>query len=241
MATQKTTLLVAVRPDVNILTKLAADYERRATTHPEHNALYAQTGLDIDTLTSYFVTAIWRKARAIRLTNESSKVADRHLLQRLHFPAGICRHIMSIGNVKSAEYEIQVVEERIVNADEAGYEPFMGHILDDDQLREVSEKLYQLDSFMPTFTKQYKFDVDGDEAMFGIIDPKFAPAMEDGQVVVRTFTGKAIDAKYLEITAVLGLKPAGSNSPILYPNVTVVDADAIRKQFATGHGFQAAE
>lgn len=240
MANGKQTLQVAVNPDVNILKKLASDYVARATTHPEHNLLFTQTGLTIDKITAYFVSALWRKARGVRLETEGRKIPDKHLLQKLHFPMGFCRHIISIGNVESAEYRIYVTEEQIVSTIVDGKEvphPLEFWLLEDDEMREVSQALFALDHFMPTAYKQYKFDNEGDEAMFGIIDLKFAQVAEEGERFVSTFTGHAIDEKYLEITAVLGLKVAGSNSPILYPNLTNIDVDAIRSQFQTGEGF----
>lgn len=240
MANGKQTLQVAVNPDVNILKKLASDYVARATTHPEHNLLFTQTGLTIDKITAYFVSALWRKARGVRLETEGRKIPDKHLLQKLHFPMGFCRHIISIGNVESAEYRIYVTEEQIVSTIVDGKEvphPLEFWLLEDDGMREVSQALFALDHFMPTAYKQYKFDNEGDEAMFGIIDLKFAQVAEEGERFVSTFTGHAIDEKYLEITAVLGLKVAGSNSPILYPNLTNIDVDAIRSQFQTGEGF----
>lgn len=240
MANGKKTLQVAVNPDVNILKKLAGDYVARATTHPEHNLLFNQTGLTIDKITSYFVSALWRKARGVRLETEGRKIPDKHLLQKLHFPMGFCRHIISIGNVESAEYRIYVTEEQIVSTIVDGKEvphPLEFWLMEDDDMREVSEALFTLDHFMPTAYKQYKFDNEGDEAMFGIIDLKFAQVADERERFVSTFTGHAIDEKYLEITAVLGLKVAGSNSPILYPNLTSIDVDAIRSQFETGEGF----
>lgn len=245
MAKMKFTLQVAVNPDVNILQKLASDYVSRATTHPEHSALFNQTNLSIDKLTSYFVSALWRKARGVRYETEGRKIPDKQLLQKLHFPMGFCRHIISIGNIETAEYQINVTEERIVNTfDEEGKEiphPLSAWLLTDDEMREVSQALFQLDTFMPTAYKQYKFDGNGDEAMLGIINPDFSKVAGEDARFISTFTGNAIDEKYLEITAVLGLKVAGSNSPILYPNLTSIDVDAIRLQFRTGEGFHAAE
>lgn len=240
MANGKLTLQVAVNPDVNILKKLASDYVARATTHPEHSLLFAQTGLSIDDITAYFVSALWRKARGVRLETEGRKIPDKDLLKKLHFPMGFCRHIISIGNVESAEYRINVIEEQIVDSTVDGKEvphPLKYWLLDDDEMRRVSQGLFSLDYFMPTAYKQYKFDNEGDEAMFGIIDLKFSEVADEGQKFVSTFTGHAIDEKYLEITAVLGLKVAGSNTPILYPNLKSIDVDAIRSQFRTGEGF----
>lgn len=244
MANGKLTLQVAVNPDVNILKKLAADYVARATTHPEHNLLFKQTGLSIDDITAYFVSALWRKARGVRLETEGRKIPDKHLLQKLHFPMGFCRHIISIGNVESAEYRIYVTEEQIIDSNVDGKEvphPLKYWLLDDEKMREVSQALFALDHFMPTAYKQYKFDNEGDEAMFGIINLKFSEVADKDERFVSTFTGHAIDEKYLEITAVLGLKATGSNSPILYPNLTSIDVDAIRSQFQTGEGFHLKE
>ena len=222
-------LKVMVNPDINIIRKIAADYERRATTHTEHYVLYQTTGLNIDNITSYFVSALWRKARAIRLSTEGSSIPDRKMLNKLWFPAGFCRHIMSIGNIRTSEYVINVEEERIP-VDESIHSNLREFLLDDDEMREISEKLFQLSSFMPTYTSQYKFDNDGDEAMFGIVDVEHKFFDEDC-VTVRSFTNQAVDEKYLEITALLGLKVAGSNSPILYPNLGSIRIDAIRIQF----------
>lgn len=244
MTKTKITLQVAVYPDVNILSKLASDYVLRATTHPEHEALFNQTGLSIDKITSYFVSALWRKARGVRFETEGRKIPDKHLLQKLHFPMGFCRHIISIGNVESAEYRINVTEEQIITDVYDGKErlhPLESWLMTDDEMREVSQGLFALDSFMPTAYKQYKFDNNGDEAMFGIIDPKFAEVASEDERFISTFSGKAIDEKYLEITAVLGLKAVGLNSPILYPNLTSVNVDAIRQQFRTGEGFHLSE
>lgn len=246
MAKMNITLQVAVNPDVNILQKLASDYVSRATTHPEHNILFHRTGLTIDKLTSYFVSALWRKARGIRYETEGRAIPDKQFLQKLHFPMGFCRHIISIGNITTAEYRINVTEERIVNSvDEDGKEiphPLSAWLQTDDEMREVSQALFALDAFMPTAYKQFKFDDNsGDEAMLGIINPDFLKVSNDEQRFISTFTGNAIDEKYLEITAVLGLKAVGSNSPILYPNLTSIDVDAIRLQFRTGEGFHAAE
>lgn len=224
-----TKLKVMVNPDINIIRKIAADYERRATTHQDHFMLYKHTGLTIDDLTAYFVSALWRKARAIRFSTEGSSIPDRKILNKLWFPAGFCRHIMSIGNIRTPEYVINVEEERIPD-DERIPSTLRDFRLEDNEMMEISEKLFQLSSFMPVYTAQYKFDNDGDEAMFGIVDieHKF---YDDDIVPVRSFTNQAIDEKYLEITAVLGLKVAGSNSPILYPNLGSIRVDAIRTQF----------
>lgn len=244
MTKGKVTLQVAVYPDINILSKMAGDYVSRAMTHPEHKALFDQTGLTIDKLTAYFVSALWRKARGVRLETQGLSVPDRHLLQRLHFPMGFCRHIISIGNVQTAEYQINVVEEQIVdsvNGKKTVPHPLKSWLLTDDEMREISQGLFKLDTFMPTAYKQYKFDGDGDEAMLGIINSDFTKVADDDCRFISTFTGNAIDEKYLEITAVLGLKVAGSNSPILYPNLTSIDVDAIRLQFKTGEGFHSVE
>ena len=227
--TNPTKLKVMVNPDINIIKKIAADYERRATTHKDHEMLYSFTDLTIDDLTSYFVSALWRKARAIRLSTEGSTIPDRKMLNKLWFPAGFCRHIMSIGNIRTSEYVINVEEERIPNDDNI-QSTLREFLLEDDQMREISEKLFQLQSFMPVYTSQFKFDNDGDEAMFGIIDVEHK-FVDDDVIPVRSFTNQAIDEKYLEITAVLGLKVAGSNSPILYPNFGSIRVDAIRTQF----------
>lgn len=222
-------LKVMVNPDINIITKIAADYERRATTHQDHAILYKYTGLTIDDLVTYFVSALWRKARAIRFSTEGSNIPDRKLLNKLWFPAGFCRHIMSIGNVRTPEYVINVEEERMSKDDKA-VGSINKYLLNDADMREISEKLFQLSSFMPVYTAQYKFDQDGDEAMFGIIDTEHK-FYDDEIIPIRSFTNQAIDDKYLEITAVLGLKVAGSNSPILYPNLGSIRVDVIRTQF----------
>lgn len=224
-----TKLKVMVLPDTDIIKKIAADYERRATTHQDHAILYKYTGLTIDELVSYFVSALWRKARAIRLSTEGSNIPDRKLLNKLWFPAGFCRHIMSIGNVRTPEYVINVEEERMLK-DNKVISAVDDFLLDDESMRKVSEKIFQLSSFMPVYTAQYKFDQDGDEAMFGIIDTEHK-FYDDDIKPVRSFTNQAIDDKYLEITAVLGLKVAGSNSPILYPNLGSIRVDVIRTQF----------
>lgn len=244
MSTPKTiTLHVSVNPDMTILTKLASDFELRATTHPEHRLMYESTSLTVQKLAKYFATALWYKAKGCRLATEGERIDFSRLVQRLHFPMGFCRHIMSIGNVETPEYRILVVEGmdsvKDVEGNVVTKEP--SFLLSNDDMLKISEDLFMLRSFMPTATKQYKFDVPGDDAMFGVVEYSTTDVLRASDICLNVFTGKAFDDKFLEITAVLGLKPARLNSAILYPNVSMISLDAIRTQFATGEGFKSAK
>lgn len=241
MSTPKTiTLHVSVNPDMTILTKLASDYELRATTHPNHRAMYEATNLTVQKLAKYFATALWYKAKGCRLATEGNRIGFSRLVQRLHFPMGFCRHIMSIGNVETPEYRILVIEglDSVKDVEGNVVTKNPSFLLSDDEMLQISEDLFMLRNFMPTATKQYKFDMPGDDAMFGVVEYSATDTLRASDICLNVFTGKAFDDKYLEITAVLGLKPARLNSAILYPNVSMISLDAIRTQFETGEGFK---
>lgn len=204
---------LVVTPNMQIVTKLAADYIRRATTHLEHSMMFEATGLTTEDIANYFADLLVLKAVQVQDERLGKRIFNKEN-DKLRIPVGFTPFTTAIGDVETEEYQIHVV----CNSD---------LILKKSERTEISEKLYQLDKFMPTVKKQFKPGEFGNEAMFAIVD-----TTEDIDVTnVSTFTGKSIDDALLAISAVLGLKVQSQGMNCLYPNFRLIDVDQIRNMF----------
>lgn len=210
------TVELSVLPDMSILTKLANDYELRATTHASHEATFNRVGLNVTDLSQYYHDVIIMHASRIMSANKGERLPYPYL-KSLYVPVGFATFASALGNVDTGEYFITPIVSTNYNVqtskEEADKTSTLTSVLylTEKQHHEISDKLFNLRNIMPCEKNQFA-SFDGRDAMFGILDQ-----VTSNDVDVKVFSGKgSIDDIELYATVVLGLKVQSKDSN-LYP------------------------